>query len=150
MFYTKLKPKIIKYRDYKDFNKTTFRMDLLKELYLSNLQNRDFDRFKFIVNSLLESHAPMKEKYVRRNQAPFMNKSVRKAIMVRTKLLNKFRKENSFINELEYKRQRNFCTTLIKKTKRNFYNNLNVNKITDNKSCWKTVKPSFTEKALKD
>ena len=61
MFYTKLKPKIIKYRDYKDFNKTTFRMDLLKELYLSNLQNRDFDRFKFIVNNLLESHAPMKE-----------------------------------------------------------------------------------------
>ena len=75
----------------------------------------------------------MKEKYIRRNQAPFMNKSVRKAIMVRTKLLNKFRKENSFINELEYKRQRNFCTTLIKKTKRNFYNNLSVSKIIDNK-----------------
>ena len=125
-------------------------MDLLKELSLSNLQYGDFDRFQFIVNNLLKSHAPMKEKYIRRNQAPFMNKSVRKAIMVRTKLLNKFRKENSFINELEYKRQRNFCTTLIKKTKRNFYNNLNVNKITDNKSCWKTVKPSFTEKALKD
>ena len=124
-------------------------MDLLKELSLSNLQNGDFDRFKFIVNNLLESHAPMKEKYIRRNQAPFMNKSVRKAIMVRTKLLNKFRKENSFINELEYKRQRNFCTTLIKKTKRNFYNNLNVNKIADNKSFWKIVKPSFTEKTLK-
>ena len=150
MFYAKQKPEIIKYRDYKNFNKTTFRMDLLKELSLSNLQNGDFDRFKFIVNNLLESHAPMKEKYIRRNQAPFMNKSVRKAIMVRTKLLNKFRKENSFINELEYKRQRNFCTTLIKKTKRNFYNNLNVNKITDNKSFWKTVKPSFTEKTLKD
>ena len=70
--------------------------------------------------------------------------------MVRTKLLNQFRKENSFTNELEYKRQRNFCTKLIKKTKRNFYNNLNVNKITDNKSFWKTVKPSFTEKTLKD
>ena len=92
----------------------------------------------------------MKEKYIKLNQAPFMNKSVRKAIMVRTQLLNKFRKENSFINELAYKRQRNFCTTLIKKTKRNFYNNLNVNKITDNKSFWKTVKPSFTEKTLKD
>ena len=79
-----------------------------------------------------------------------MNKSVPKAIMVRTKLLNKLRKENSLINELGYKRQSNFCTTLIKKTKRNFYNNLNVNKITDNKSFWKTVKPSFTEKTLKD
>ena len=90
----------------------------------------------------------MKEKYIRRNQRPFMNKSVRKAIMVRTHFLNKFRKENSFINELTYKRQRNFYTKLIKKTKRNFYNNLNVNKITDNKSFWKTVKPSFTEKTL--
>ena len=35
-------------------------------------------------------------------------------------------------------------------TKRNFYNNLNVNKITDNRSFWKTVKSSFTEKTLKD
>ena len=94
-------------------------MDLLKELSLSKLQKGDFHKFKFIVTNLLESHASMKEKYIRRNQARFMNKSVRKAIMVRTQLLNKFRKENSFINELAYKRQRNFCTTLIKKTKRN-------------------------------
>ena len=92
----------------------------------------------------------MKEKYIIRNQAPFMNKSIRKATMVRTQLLNKFRKK-LFINKLAYKRQRNFCTTLIiKKTKRNFYNNPNVNKITDNKSFWKTVKTSFTEKTLKD
>ena len=124
-------------------------MDLLKELSLSNLQNGDFDRFKFIVNNLLESHAPMKEKYIRRNQACFMNKSVRKAIMVWTELLKKFRKENSFINELEYKTQRSFCTTLIRKTESNFYNNLNLNKITDNKSFWKTVKLSFTEKRKK-
>ena len=35
-------------------------------------------------------------------------------------------------------------------TKRNFYNNVNVNKITDSRSFWKTVKSSFTEKTLKD
>ena len=92
----------------------------------------------------------MKEKYIRRNQKPFTNKSVQKAIMVRTQLLNKFRKENPFINKLTYKRQRTFCTKLIKRTKRNFYYNLNVNKITDNKSFWKTVNSSFTEKTLKD
>ena len=150
MFYAKQKLRIIKYRDYKNFINITFRMDLLKELSLSKLKKGDFDKFKFIVNNLLESHAPMKEKYIRRNQAPFINESVRKAVMVRTQLLNKFRKENPFINELAYKRQRNICTKLIKKTKRNFYNNLNVNKITVNKSFWKTVKPSFTEKTLKD
>ena len=54
-----------------------------------------------------------------------MNKSVRKAIIVQTRLLNKFKNENSILNELAYKRQRNFCAKRIKKTKRNFYNNLN-------------------------
>ena len=137
MLYAKQKPSIIKYRDYKNFNNITFRMDLLKQLSLSELKKGDFDKFKFIVNNLFESHAPMKEKYVRRNEAPFMNKSVRKAIMVRTQLLNKFRKENSFISELACKKQRNFCTKLIKKTKGDVYNNLNVNKITDNKSFGK-------------
>ena len=43
-----------------------------------------------------------------------------------------------------------FLVSFLKKTKRDFYNNLNVNKITDNKSFWKTVKPNFTEKTLKD
>ena len=52
-----------------------------------------------------------------------MNKSVRKAIIVPTRLLNKFK--NSILNELAYKRQRNFCAKRIKKTKRDFYNNLN-------------------------
>ena len=70
--------------------------------------------------------------------------------MVRTSLLNKFRKENSYLNELAYKRQHIFCAKLTKKTKRNFYNNLNVNKITDNKCFGGTVKPSFTKKTLKD
>ena len=150
MFYVKRKSRIIKNRDYKNFHKNNFRMDLLKELSLSNLQNGDFDRFKLILYNLLEFHAPMKKKYVSHNQAPLLNKSVQKAIMVPTKRLNKFRKENAFINELEYKGQRNFYTTLIKKTERNFYNKLNENKITDNKTFWKTGKPSFTEKTLKD
>ena len=65
-------------------------MDLLEELSFSNLQKGDFDKFKFIVSNLLESHAPLKEKDIRCNQAPFMNKGVRKVIMVWTQLLNKF------------------------------------------------------------
>ena len=61
MFYAKQKPRIIKYRDYKNFNNITFRMDLLKELSLSKLKKGDFDKFKVIVSDLFESHAPMKE-----------------------------------------------------------------------------------------
>ena len=90
-------------------------MDLLKQLSLSKFQKGDFDKFKFVVNSLLESHAPMKENYVRRKQAPFMNKSVRKVII---QLFNKFRKENSFINKLAYKKQCNFLLHLLSIQKR--------------------------------
>ena len=75
-------------------------MHLLKELSLSKLQKGDLDIFQFIVNILLESHAPMKEEYIRCSQAPFMKISNRQAIMVRTQRLNKFRKESLFINEL--------------------------------------------------
>ena len=39
---------------------------------------------------------------------------------------------------------------LSRKTKKEFYNNLNVKYITKNKLFWKTVKPSFTDKTLND
>ena len=70
-----------------------FRINLLKKLSLGKFQKGDFDKFKFLVNNLLEFHASMKEKYIRRNQASFMNKSIQKAFMVRTCFLNKFRKK---------------------------------------------------------
>ena len=50
----------------------------------------------------------------------------------------------------EYKRQINFCVKLLRKTKKLFYNNLNVKYITENKIFWKIVKHSFIDKTLKD
>ena len=107
-----------------------FRINLLKKLSLGKFQKGDFDKFKFLVNNLLEFHASMKEKYIRRNQASFMNKSIQKAFMVRTCFLNKFRKK--FISQwMSVQKTTNFCPKLIKKRKRNFFNNLNVSKINE-------------------
>ena len=39
---------------------------------------------------------------------------------------------------------------LLRKTKKEFYNNLDVKYITENKLFWKTAKPSFTDKTLED
>ena len=63
-----------------------------------------------------------------------MSKQLKKAIMTRTHLLNKFRKDNSAGNLFAYKKQRNFCVKLLRKSKKNFFNNLNVKKITDNRN----------------
>ena len=45
-----------------------------------------------------------------------------------------------------YNKQRNYCVWLIRKLKKDYYNNLDNKKIIDNKSFWKYVKPLFTEK----
>ena len=79
-----------------------------------------------------------------------MNKELRKAIMTRTRLLNTLRKFNCQENQLADKRQHNCCIKLLKRSKKDFCNNLNVKKVTDNKHFWKTIKPNFTDKVLKD
>ena len=43
---------------------------------------------------ILEKNAPLKKSYVRYNPAKFMNKNLRKAVMNRSKLLDRYRKEN--------------------------------------------------------
>ena len=66
--------------------------------------------------------------------------------MKRTKLENIYLKRKTFSNKAAYNRQRNICGYLIKKTKRNFYRNLNPAHICDNKKFWGIVKPFFTDK----
>ena len=78
-----------------------------------------------------------------------MTNDLRKAIMNRSRLLNKFRKENTEQNKWAYKKQRNLCVKLLKRAKKTFYNTLDVKKISDNKTFWKTIKPNFTKKQSK-
>ena len=111
-FHVKLKSKIIQYRDFNHFDNTSFRADLLQELPLKNVLPGEFEKFKYVSSKVLDIHAPIKEKHVRCNQSPFMSKQPRKAIMTRTRLLNKYRKYNSAENLFDYKRQRNLCVKL--------------------------------------
>ena len=81
----------------------------------------------------LNSHAPLKEKYLRCDQAVFMNKELPKAIMTRTRLRNKLKKFNCSESQLAYKRQRNYCVKFLKRSIQDFYNNLNLKKVTEKK-----------------
>ena len=81
---------------------------------------------------ILNRHAPTKRRCSRANNAPFMNKSLSKAIMVRSRLRNKFLKLKTSELREAYNKQRNYCVTLLRKTKMNFYGNLNPNIISDN------------------
>ena len=118
--------------------------NLSKENFIIN--DNGFKRFCEISLDSLEKHAPRKKKYARGNQMPFFNEELSKAIMTRTKLRSIFLQNKSEENRIRYARQRNFCVSLLRKTKKEYYQNLNEKSVIDNKSFWKTVKPFLSDK----
>ena len=66
--------------------------------------------------------------------------------MLRTKLRNQFLKKRTLEARIKYNKQRNICVSLVKKAKRNYYENLDLYDINDNKKFWATVKPLFSNK----
>ena len=96
----------------------------------------------------LNSFARIKKKYARGNQMPFMTKNLSKEIMTRSRLRNKYLKHKTEENRLLYTQQRNKCVSLLRKTKMNYYGNLNEKDITGNKNFWKTVKPFLSDKSI--
>ena len=145
IFYKKQKPNIIRYRNYKNFNNELFINDV-EELTSKYNEPLKFEYFKNIVDKILEKHAPMKKRFVRANQPPFVNKKISKEIMKRSRLRNKFLHSKSDIDRKAYNKQRNICVTLIRQEKKNFYSNLNMRDVADNKMFWKKVRPLFTDK----
>ena len=104
-FFQKQKQISIKYRDYKKFDQTKFHKQLEDEL---NAAEITYEKFESIFITLLELHVPTKEKIVRANNAPFMNKTLTKAVMTRTRLRNKFIKNPTKENEAHFKKHRHF------------------------------------------
>ena len=96
--------------------------------------------------NLLNDYVTVKCKYLRGNDGPYMNKELRKAVMCRSRVKNRFYKEKSDLSRSAYKRQRNKCVNLFKKAKSDYYRNLKPSSVTDNKTFWKNVKPLFSDK----
>ena len=77
-----------------------------------------------------------------------MTKALRKAIMTRSRLKNIYLKSRNEENRVNYKRQQNFCTNLLRKTEQKYFCNLNMKDLNDNKKVWKKIKPFFSDKGL--
>ena len=84
-YFSKQDPVTINYRDYKLFDKFTFQDELLNK-FGSMFTNINYELFEHTFMNLLNKHAPMKTKYVRANNSPFMNKILSKAIMTFLKI----------------------------------------------------------------
>ena len=144
-YFKKKDPITITYRDLKSFDGLKFREDIKNRL--EQFEKLNVDDFRSVFVSVWNSHAPVKKKVVRGNNAPFMNKTLSQAFMHRSKLRNRYHKFPTEANKSFYKKHRNFCVSLLKKEKKKYYNNLDLKVIEDNKKFWKSIKPLFTGKS---
>ena len=65
---------------------------------------------------IFEKHAPLKYKYMRENEGRFMTKELRKAIMIRSKLCNRFYKHKTKTAEIAYKKTEKSVYILTEKS----------------------------------
>ena len=87
-YYKKLPPKNILHRNVKQFEKITFLWDLDSRPIQGELYNNcqePYNKLKRIFSEALDYHAPVKQKVVRGNQAPFMTKDLSKPVLMKLK-----------------------------------------------------------------
>ena len=116
MTFGKGKSKKLFSRSNKNFDSKLFEETLIKnfsetELFLKSLETT--------FSLPLENFAPLKDNYLRYNNSPFMNRTVRKAFMSNPKLKRRYNLDRTPINFENYKKQLNFCVNLLRKVKSN-------------------------------
>ena len=73
--FVKQKPRLLNYRNYKFFNNTLFKDQVLDRLRNSNFQisDKDVKHFRETCLSVLNTVSPLKSRFIRAIQAPFIN-----------------------------------------------------------------------------
>ena len=65
--------------------------------------------------------------------------------MRRSALRNRFFKNKTAEALASFKKQKNFTNKLVKKERKEYFRDLDLNNYTDNKKFWNTVKPLFSQ-----
>ena len=108
----------------------------------------DYSNFKKKFIARLNKNAPKKIETFRGNQKPRINKTLRKAIMKRSKLRNKANKTRNATDVSNYKKQKIYIYIYVVKLnnqcKKNHFDRLNPEK--DSKPFCKSCKPYFSNK----
>ena len=91
MGFQKKLPKIIAYRDYKKFGNAKLRDDVNNFVF----DSLDVSSFNETIFDIFDKHAPIQQKYLRANEAPFMTQKFHREIMKRPRLCNNFLRTKS-------------------------------------------------------
>ena len=141
--FQRFQSRIINVRDYRRFQNDMFRDELLSELLNVSIGESEegFSNFLDICKKNVNYHAPCKQKYARGNHLPFMNETLPKEIMKKTRLRNIFLKNKNDYNKREFSKQRNYFVCLLLVNLKSYIIVILLKNVTDNKTFWKTIKP---------
>ena len=95
---------------------------------------------------MLNKHAPLRKKFLKANHAPYLTKSLRKAIMLRSQLETKYLKTKTQTDLKLYKKHKNFRSKLYKRERRKYYESLDRKNALDSKEFRKTMRPFLSDK----
>jgi len=147
------KTKIISFRNlnrinYENLQEELIKIDMSGEIMRSSDVNAAYSTVANKLCSLLDKHAPKKQKTLKRNDFHCMSKELRKAIYHRNKLRNKYYKHRTSNYLNLYKIQRNKVITIKRKEVCRYFED-KCKEGTKNKDFWKAVKPFFSKSRTK-
>ena len=103
-----------------------------------------YSNFETLFLNILESLAPSKKRMVRGNGKQHMNRTLWKAILLRSRLKSKANRTGSEEDTKKYKKQCNLVVKLKRASKRDFFKKLEPTIMVNDKKFWKAVKPLFS------
>ena len=107
-----------------------------------------YQSFSGTFKAVVSKHAPLKEKIVRGNNAPFMTKELRKEIMNRSRLKKKYQDWPSREKFKNWKKQKNKCDKLCRKAKKDHFKNITESNLSSNNKFLQFVKPFLKNKVV--
>ena len=114
--FPKVRPKQIVYRKFKNFDLNNFKNEIRTKMQLID----KYETFEEEFLKVLNKHAPLNKKFIRVNHAPYMTKNLRKAIMRRSQLENKYISNSTVENMNKYKKHKTFAVNYTKKKGKSF------------------------------
>lgn len=138
----KTEPKIITYRNYKNFDDHNFQRDLFNTSFFKIYDQETADaKVSYLVNclnDLLDKHAPFVTSRVTKPKAPWLTFPLKKMMEERDKAQRKYKKSGLDAHLQAYKNLRNFTSQSVKREQRAYFihqfNNGN------SKDMWRTLK----------
>jgi len=145
--------KFIRYRSFKNFDEASFKHDIeTAPFHVGDVFEEVDDVFWFnhtMLQGILNSHAPMKQKKSVKQPIPYMNSKLRKSCLQKAMLRNKYFKFGRTNKSWErYRKIRNHVTKLKAVSMNEYFSTkFNHETLTKNPSqYWKTIKPYMTDK----